>query len=177
MPPPWLQALAKAKGKAKAKAKGTDRPQESFGPPPAKAEAPADGAAHRSCSRGEQLPPGFNPNAGVELDVDTISPTAVVFGEGSGVQMFDLNTGKSVCVHQRTIASYHWLCSIDFHNVLDVSRTGVHVAWQGPFSQLFEDVKRALVCLHYICKRMNGLLFVHADFTRQHVLQIIWKYV
>ena len=95
--------------------------------------------------------------------MDTISPTAVVdFGEGSGVQIFDLNTGKSVRVHQRAIASYHWLCSIDFHNVLDVSRTGVHVAWQGPFPQLFKDVKRALVRLHYICKRTNCLLFVHS---------------
>ena len=58
-------------------------------------------------------------------------------------------------MHQRTIVSYHWLCSIDFHNVLDVSRTGVHVAWQGPFLQLFEDVKRALVGLRYFCKRTN----------------------
>ena len=80
-------------------------------------------------------------------------------------------------MHQRPIASYHWLCSIDFHNVLDVSRTRVHVACQGPFPQLLEDVKRALVRLHYICKRTNGLLFVHsychADSTRQHVLQVI----
>ena len=91
---------------------------------------------YRTGSREEQC---------LEHDVETISPTAVVdFGEGSGVRMFDLNTGKSVPVHRRTIASYHWLCSIDFHNVLDVSRTGVHVAWQGPFPQLFEDVKRAL---------------------------------
>ena len=89
----------------------------------------------------------------------SVCPTAVVdFGEGfrdPGVQIFDLNTGKRIRVYQRTIASYHWLCSIDFHNVLDVSRPGVHVAWQGPFPQLFEDVKRALVPLHYIGKRAN----------------------
>ena len=90
---------------------------------PAKAKAPAEGALERSRSGEEQLPTGSNP----ERNVETISPTAAVdFGEGSGVQILDLNTGKSIRVHQRTIASYHWLCSIDFHNVLDVSRTAVH---------------------------------------------------
>ena len=149
----YATALAKARGKAKAK--GSDRPQPSkakapVGPPPSKARP----KVLVDCSRSREEAVREDPNPGLELDLELIDPRGLVdLGQGSGFQIFDLNSGRSVRVHQRTIASYHWL---DFHNVLDVSRTRVHVSWQGPFPQLFEDVKRALVRLHFMCKRTNG---------------------
>ena len=66
---------------------GADRPTEPAAPPPKAA------AAERSRSPAAE-------EESVELDVDIISPTAVVDFKRSSVEVYDLNTGRSVRILQ-----------------------------------------------------------------------------
>ena len=112
----------------------------------------------------------------MELEIDFIDPAATTNVEQTGVEVYDLETGCSVKLLQKAVASFNWLASIDFHNVLDVGRRGEHVDWRGN-PELFPEVKRSVVRLFQIARRTKRCLFVHlychASATRQHVLQTI----
>ena len=78
---------------------------------------------------------------GVEMDIDIIDPAATINFEQTGDEVYDLEIGRSVKLLQKAVASFNWLASIDFHNVLDVGRCGEHVDWRGN-PKLFPEVKR-----------------------------------
>ena len=102
LPPPWYSEKGKDKGKGKGKsmpkARGSDRPSEPAGPPP-------KAAAERSRSPAAE-------EESVELDIDIISPTAIIDFERSGVEVYDLETGRSVRILRKSVASFDWLISI-----------------------------------------------------------------
>ena len=112
----------------------------------------------------------------LELDIDFIDPEATISFEQTGVEVYNLETGRSVKLLQKAIASFNYLLSVDFHNVLDIGRRGEHVDWRGT-PELFPEVKRCVACLFRIAKRTNGCIFVHsychASATRKHVLSTI----
>ena len=73
------------------------------------------------------------------------------------------------------IADYHYIVSIDFHNVLDIDRRGNHVRWDGRYPTCCHEVQRFLVKLSKLAAASNGLCgacsYCHKIDTRHHVIQ------
>ena len=106
-----------------------------------------------------------------------IDPTIRIDFSGTQVEIVDPDTCRLVGLTRQSIAQYHYVVSLDFHNVLDLDSRGRHVPWNTNYPTCPEEVQRFLVRLSKFLNRTNGLCIVtsycHAIDTKRHVIRTV----